>query len=114
MIAQGVSNSVYGMGLMGAKWGDMGIDYQYCVLEAVIKTLGTSAGAGRDDSGSGATAAAAASGGVSSSTPALSGQRRARSNYGGTTPQALANIIYSLGVSGAPWAEFPAQVRVLF
>ena len=103
-----MSNTVYGMGLMGAGWQGMGLDYQYCTLEAVIKTFGDDAAPGQHSSHLSSSIATDASAGLPKGgmTPGLraSGSR-------GTTPQAVANIIYSLGVVGAQWNDFPTQVK---
>ena len=125
------------MGLMGAGWHYMGLDYQYCTLEAVIKTLGTDQptttattgkggdsiqvaggeGEGEEGGGGGGGGGAKATSSSSSSSSSLSSPPRRQSHGGnggrggGTTPQAVANIVYSLGVAGAQWADFPSQVR---
>ena len=109
------------MGLMGAGWHNMGLDYQYCTLEAVIKTLGSAQPTAtatttttRDDLVSGK----GLGGRGAKATPSSSSSPPRRQSHGGSggrgsgaTPQAVANIVYSLGVVGAQWADFPAQVR---
>lgn len=40
MITQGVSNIIYGMGLMGADWHCMGGEYTEAALAAVVASFG--------------------------------------------------------------------------
>eukprot|EP01036_Dinobryon_divergens_P038742 gene38742-50911_t len=42
MITQGVSNSLYGMGLMGAEWDFMSEEYRNAVTDACIASFGSS------------------------------------------------------------------------
>ena len=67
----------------------MGIDYTYAVLEAVIRVFKTPEG----------------------SHIQRPGGRAGRDSPIGPYPQAVANVIYSLGVSGAVWDEFPLQMQ---
>ena len=109
------------MGLMGAGWHNMGLDYQYCTLEAVIKTLGSAqptATATTTTTGDDSVSGKGLGGRGAKATPSSSSSPPRRQSHGGSggrgsgaTPQAVANIVYSLGVVGAQWADFPAQVR---
>lgn len=101
MVPQGVSNTLYGMSLMGANWEEMGVDYQYGVLEAVIRSLGTPRYGEEQNNNQG------------HNRNNYNRQTGNTSNrYGSNvSPQAVANIIYSLGVCGASWQSFPPQVK---
>eukprot|EP01041_Mallomonas_annulata_P011850 gene11850-24840_t len=80
MITQGVSNSLYGMGLMGAEWDFMSEEYRNAVTDACIASFGPKA-------------------------RQLQLQRRHR-----IAPQAIANVIYSLGSSNVKWTSLKTEM----
>jgi hypothetical protein len=92
MIPQGLSNTLYGMALMGARWHDDTNDvYQTSVEAAITKNFGTSF-------------------------PRTLANDKERGSYltlGGMpdSSQAIANVIYSLGITGAVWHEFRTETR---
>jgi hypothetical protein len=87
MIPQGISNTIYGMGLLGAQWPDMTPEYQEAVLRVIVSSFSKDASNAKD-------------------------HRNERFvSGGGVGGQAVANVIYSLGVSGAVWKDLPAPVQ---
>lgn len=103
MITQGVSNTVYGMGLMDAPWLAMGDAYTNAVLAAI-----TYAFRYQDGSPQAVRVVDQSTDGVGA---LLVDTRRVRVDSRSSGPQAIANVIYSLGVVGAEWNTFPTSVQ---
>jgi hypothetical protein len=92
MITQGFSTTLYGMGLMSAPWGSMGEMYQTAALDAIVTAFRY-----QPDS-------------PDASPRSVASSRQSGSGAVGG-PQAVANVIYSLGLSGADWFAFPSRVK---
>ena len=97
MITQGVSTTLYGMALMGAPWEEMGSQYNETILGTLVNVFGYQ----KKDALN-----ALPTSPRFEDTQQSGKYRNSRLGTAGG-PQALSNIIYSLGVSGAEWSKFP-------